>query len=333
MVFECPKCKRKWQQPIKVCPYCLIEVERAKSEATEVVASSKVNMPSLFHMSIPYYANIVKDDKGNLFSLKSEEKIERAETKSNPESVAVFKLKHDIVEGLENIFKLLEISLNENSKILIIPTVVSPNHSYLRENTSPEFLEAVLDFLLEKKAVVKVGAQSFNDIPIEAMAQKAGLLDICFKKAITPFDLGKTNFVKKDDLEISEEVLNADLVLNLGMLKAGRAASTDNVFKVLKKENYSGLKYLQSEKEIADKLIKTLSNVLTIGEAETVQRKNGITTYLGLIFGGKSFLNVDALFNRVIMEKQVPELIKEINPESIAVSGRKIKEVERDIEI
>ena len=223
--------------------------------------------------------------------------------------------------------------MDEKSKILVIPTVVSPNYTYMRENTSPEFLEAVLDFLLEKKADIKVGAQSFNDILVEALAQKSGLLDACLKKGITPFDLSKANFIKKDDLEISEEVLNADMVLNLSMLKAGQAASTDNVFKVLKKENYSGLKYLQSEKEISEKLIKVLNNVLTVGEAETVQRQNGLVTYLGLMFGGKNFLNVDVVFNRVVMSKQLPETIKDIDSGKIISTGRSIKEVERDIEI
>ncbi len=299
----------------------------------EVVVSSKVSIPSLSHMNVPYFANVVKDEKGNFFAYKSEEKIDKVELKSNPDSVAIFKVKYDIIEGLENIFKLLEVSLNENSKILVIPTLVSAGYTYMRENTSPEFLEAVLDFLLEKKVNIKVGTQSFNDIPVEGLAQKSGLLDVCLKKSITPFDLGKSNFIKKEELELSEEVLNADLVLNLSVLKAGKAASTDNIFKVLKKENYSGLKYLQSEKEISEKLSKTLSNVVTVGEAETVQRKNGIAKYLGLMFGGKSFLNVDAIFNRVIMNKNVPETIKEINPESIIVSGRSIMEVEQDIDI
>lgn len=299
----------------------------------EVVVSSKVSIPSLFHMAVPYFVSIVKDEKGNMSAYKSEEKIDKVDFKSNPDAVAIFKVKYDIIEGLENIFKLLEVSLNENSKVLVIPTVVSPNHAYTRENTSPEFLEAVLDFLSEKKVNIKVGAQSFNEVPVEALAQKSGLLDVCLKKGITPFDLAKSNFAKKEELEISEEVLNADLVLNLSILKAGRAAATDNVFKVLKKENYSGLKYLQSEKEISEKLIKTLSNVLTIGEAETVQRQNGIAAYLGLIFGAKDFLNLDAIFNRIVMSKKLPETIKDIDTEKIVLAGRRIKEVERDIDI
>jgi len=333
MVFQCSKCKRKWQQPIKVCPHCLTGLERIKSGEVETVVSSKVLIPSLFHMGVPYFANIVRDENGNLFAYKSEEKIEKVENKSDPDSVAIFRVKYDIIEGLENIFSLLDVSLNENLKVLVIPTVVSPNYAYLRENTSPEFLEAVLDFLSEKKAIIKIGAQSFNDIPVEGLAQKSGLLDVCLKKMITPFDLAKSNFIKKEELEISEEVLNADLVLNLSMLKAGKAASTDNVFKILKKENYSGLKYLQSEKEISEKLIKSVSNILTIGEAETIQRQNGIATYLGLMLGGKNFLNVDTIFNRIIMVKQLPETIRDVNWEDIKVSGRSIKEVEQDIEI
>ncbi|MFA5714345.1 MAG: DUF362 domain-containing protein [Candidatus Paceibacterota bacterium] len=333
MVFQCSKCKRKWQQPIGICPYCLIELDRIKSEKMETVVSSKVSISSLPHMKVPYFANIIKDEQGNLFAYKSTEKIDKIELKSNPESVAIFRIKYDIIEGLENIFKLLEVSLNENLKVLVIPTLISTNYTYFKENTSPELLESVLNFLLEKKISVKVGAQSFNEIPIEGLAQKSGLLDVCLKKGITPFDLSKAVFVKKEDLEISEEVLSADLVINLSMLKAEKVASTDNIFYVLKKENYSGLKYLQSEKEISEKLLKTLSNVITIGEADTVQRSNSTTTYLGLIFGGRNFLNVDAIFNKVIMARKLPEIIKDINVDSIAISGRSIMEVERDIEM
>jgi len=299
----------------------------------EIVASSKVLIPSLPHMKIPYFANIVKDEHGNLFVYKSTEKIDKVELKSNPESVAIFRIKYDIIEGLENIFKSLEVFLNENSKVLVIPTLISTNYTYFKENTSPELLESVLDFLLEKKISVKVGAQSFNEITIEGLAQKSGLLDVCLKKGITPFDLSKTIFVKKGDLEISEEVLNADLVLNLSMLKAEKSASADNISYVLKKENYSGLKYLQSDKEISEKLSKIISNVITIGEADTVQRSNSITTYLGLIFGGRNFLNVDAVFNRVVMARKLPEIIKDIDVGFIAITGRSIMEVERDIEI
>jgi len=43
---------------------------------------------------------------------------------------------------------------------------------------------------------------------------------------------------KKGDLEISEEVFKVDLILNLPILKIGKASSCENLFFLLKKENY-----------------------------------------------------------------------------------------------
>jgi len=140
--------------------------------------------------------------------------------------------------------------------------------------------------------------------------------------------LAKGNFVKKGDLEISEEVFKADLILNLPILKIGKSSSCENLFFLLKKENYLAQKYLYSEIEIFEKLKKQIPEVLTIGEANRVQDKNGIVHYLNLALASFDPKNLDRVFCEIIKEKELPEMVKEVKIEGIEILGRKISEVE-----
>lgn len=334
MVFyQCLKCKKVWQQPVEACPECFSNLERIKTEKAKVVGVSKVTIPALLHQEVPYFALVLEDEKGNRWSYKSTKEYAVGEelkfSSGNNDAVAVWKVKYDYLDAIEKVFSLLNLSLNENSKILILPTLVSPNHAYFRDNTSPQFLDSILKFLFEKKVKtenVKIMAQSFDEIPIEGSAQKSGLLNVCLKNMITPLDLAKAPFIKKGNLEISEEVVNVDIVLNLAMMKIGKASATENVFKTLKKENYSALKYLQSEEDIANELKGLLSNVITIGEAEFVQRLDKTIVSPGLILGSRSFLNLDRVFGEITMPEKVLEILKGVDLASIDIKGRDIKE-------
>lgn len=334
MVFyQCSKCKKIWQQPVGVCPECFSDLERVKTEKAKVIGISKVGIPSVTHFEVPYFAFVLEDEKGNKWSYKSVKEYAVGEelnfVSGDDNSVAVWKTKYDIVDSIEKIFSLLKVSLNENLKVIILPTLVSPNQAYFRDNTSPQFLDSMLKVLFENKVKpenIKIMTQSFDEIPIEGSAQKSGLLDACLKNKIMPTDLAKSAFLKKGNLEISEEVLNADMVLNLAMMKVGRASATENVFKALKKENYSALKYLQSEEDIANELKGSLLNVINIGEAEFVQRPNKTVVFPGLILGSRSFLNLDSVFNEIMVAEKVPEILKGIDLSNIEIIGRDIKE-------
>ncbi|HNY36268.1 MAG TPA: DUF362 domain-containing protein [Candidatus Pacearchaeota archaeon] len=335
MVFyQCSKCKKVWQQPIEVCPECFSQTEKIKTVKAKVIGISKVSISSLPHPEVPYFALVLEDELGNKWAHKSVKEYAIGEEISfNPgsdNSVAVWRTKYDIADSIEKVFSFLNISLNKNSKIVILPALVSPNHAYFRENTSPEFLDSVIQFLLEKNIKlenIKIATQSFNEVPIEGMAQKSGLLDVCLKNKIMPLDLSKLNFVKKDNLEISEDVLNADIVLNLSMMKMGRASASENIYRILKKENFASLKYLQSEEDIVNELKNSLSNIVTLGEADFVQKQNKTIVYPGLILGSKSFLNLDRVFNEIMMADKMPEILKGIEIQNIEITGRDIKEV------
>jgi hypothetical protein len=127
-------------------------------------------------------------------------------------------------------------------------------------------------------------------------------------------------------LEISEEVFKSDLILNLPILKKGKALSCENLFFLLKKENYLAQKYLYSEKEIFEKLKEKIPEVLTIAEANRVQDESGIVHYLNLVFASFDSQNLDRVFFEITKQKSLPEIIKDCKIEEIPILGRKIEE-------
>jgi len=342
MVFyKCPKCQKVWQYPIDTCPFCIVPVEREYGEKSKVIGVSKVSIPTTFHPKVPYYAAVLQDEAGNNWAHKSMKELKVGEdvifgSSEERNAVAIWRIKYDFIDAVKNVSKLLSISLNGDSKVLIIPEIFSPAHAYFKENTSPEFLSSVLKFLFDsgvKKENIKIASQSFDDMPVEASAQKSGLLDACLSNGITPFDLAKSAFVKKGNLEISEDVINADIVFNLSVMKIGDVRSVTNAFRAIKKESFLAAKYLRDEKEIIDELNETLSNVISIGEAEYVQRSDGFVSFLGVILGARDSLKLDAIFNEIVMAKDVPPMIKGINREDIIIVGRDIDEVKHNVEI
>ncbi len=340
MFYQCQKCKRTWQYPIEKCPHCFLDLERIKAEKIKVAGVSKVAIPSILHPKVPYFVLLLEDDKGNKWVQKSvkEYKIGEAiedEKNLNKEAVAVWRVKYDILEAIEKVIELLGgLEITSASKILILPTLISPKHPYLGENTSPQFLESIIRYLVEKGGRtenIKVAGQSFDEIPIEASVQKSQLLNVCQEQKITALDLSKENFVKKGNFEISEEVFSADLVLNLPILKIGKPSASENLFKFLKKENYFGLKYLSDEKEIFKELINELPKILTVADAQSVQRADQFMAFLGLILASGSPLNLDRVFAEISMSR-LPEILQALKIENIPVVGRKVDELKYEVE-
>jgi uncharacterized protein (DUF362 family) len=334
--FKCPKCKRVWQFPIEKCPDCFSKLERVKSEKVKIIGGGKTTIPSIFHQKVPYFVYVLEDENENRWIQKSEKELKvgeeiKIEKAKNKDAVTIWKVKYDFFEAIEKLLEILDVKFEKNSKILILPTLVKDSHSYFRDNTSPEFLEATIQFLIENGVEpqnIKVCSQSFDEVEIEKKAQRSGLFEVCQRQKIIPFDLANGKFVKKGDLEISEEAFKVDLILNLPILKIKKAISCENLFFLLKKENYLAQKYLYSENEIFEKLKEKLPEVLTIAEANRVQDKNGIVHYLNLALASFDPKNLDRVFCEIIKEKELPEMVKEVKIENIEILGRKISEVE-----
>jgi len=350
MFYQCSKCQKKWQYPIKKCPHCFAELKRIKTQKAKIIGLSKTNIPTLLHPKTPYSVLVLEDEKGNRWTQKyaPHEKSSKEyqvgdefilESIKDKNAVALWRIKYDILEAIERTVELIgSLDINQDSRIVVLPTLTSPKHPHFAENTSPEFLEGLLLYLFQKgiKAEnIKVAGQSFTDIPIEASIQKSQLLRVCRDFKISPLDLAKTNFVKKEKeglvLELSEELFNNNLIINLPILKMGKALASENVLKFLKKENYLGLKYLH-EKE---KIIKTLKDImpqcLTIAEAHTIQKPDKFTVFLGMILTSFDFLNLDRIFFEITCQEKLPRILEKIEIEKIPVLGRTIEEIQYEV--
>ena len=341
--FKCSKCKRVWQYPIEKCPDCFLNLERIKSKKIKVIGVSKVQIPTMFHPKTPYFVLLLEDENGNKWIQKSVKEYKiggnefETEVKRNDENaVSIWRVKYDILEAVEKVIDLLGgLKIDPQTKILILPTLISATHPYLTENTSPEFLESTIKYLFENGVGIhniKVCGQSFNEFPVEASTQKSQLLKVCQELKVLPINLAEKNFLKKGGLEISEEVFSADLILNLPILKMGKAQASENLFKLLKKENYLAQKYLSSNEEIFKKLIESLPKILTIAEADSVQKPDGFVAHLGLVLASFNSLILDRIFFEITMEKNLPEILKGIKINGIPIVGREIEEVKFNVE-
>lgn len=349
MFYQCLKCKKVWQYPIKKCPECFSELEKIVSEKIKVIGVSKVNIPTILHPKIPYFVLLLEDEKGNRWTHKSIKEYKIGdnfvlESIRKKTAVAVWRVKYDILTAVEKAIDLIgEIKIKQNSKILVLPALLSPKHPYFSENTSPQFLEAIIEYLIQKGVKhknIKIASQSFNDFSIEASAQKSQLLRVCRENKVTLLDLSKTNFVKKEKdgflFEISEEVFNNDLIINLPILKIDPKikvkGAAENVLKFLKKESYLSLKYLHPYQDLLRKIEEVLPNYLTVAEGISIQKSTKYTTLLGLVFVSFNPFNLDRVFAEIAMIKDLPEYLKSIKIEDVPITGRQIEELQYDVE-
>jgi uncharacterized protein (DUF362 family) len=253
--------------------------------------------------------------------------------------VSIWRVKYDIPEAIEKAVSLIGGSkVNESSKILILPTLISVSHPYFRENTHPEVLKEVIKFLIKRGAKpenIKVAGQSFTETPIEAMAKKSQLLSVCLENKVACLDLGKGNFkrMEKEGLifEISEEVFKNDLLINLPILKLdskiGLRGALENLIRLWKKESFLGQKYLYDEEDLILKLKNIMPEILTIADGTIIQKSNKQSVILDLILASFNPSNLDRVFAEVAMVP-LPKYLKSVKIEEIPVSGREIGEVQ-----
>jgi hypothetical protein len=334
--FLCPSCKRVWSYKIERCPYCFVELKREKWKKAKVKSALETKIPSLFHQKVPYYVLILENENQRKFLQKSsksyqiDENFEIEKPKNKNEAVAIWRKKYDFFEPIEKIFESFEITLKTDQKISILPTLKTPNHPHSRENTSPDFLESVLEFLLEfglKPENIKILAQTFDDVPIIEKLKKSQILKICEKEKVNFFDISQGKFLEKDGIKISEKIFEADFVLNLPILNMKEAQSCKNLFSLIERKNFEMLEYFSNKKEIFEKLKSNLPQIFTLAEADHIQNERGVNFYLNLILGSFNPKNLDFVFYKTV-KRSLPEIIKDLELEKIEIVGRKIEEVE-----
>ena len=228
MFYQCPKCKKTWQYPIEKCPDCFAKLQRLTSKKIKVISVSHIWIPTPLHPKVPYFVLLLEDEKGNRWVQKSikeykvgdEYILEKVSGDKN--AVAIWRVKYDILEGIEKTTDLLGVKINPGQRVLILPTLITKAHPYFRKNTSPQVLEAMIEFLIKRgirKENIKVAGQSFDETPITAAAQKGKFIDVCQKHQVQMVNLSQGDFrrIQKGDFvfDVSEEY-----VKRLG-LKAG----------------------------------------------------------------------------------------------------------------
>jgi len=342
--YQCPQCKKRWQYPLAKCPDCLLGVEKIVGRKAQVIGVSKVNIPTLLHPKVPYFVLVLEDEKGNRWVQKSEKEYQIGQQHlsgfiPNKSAVAIERINYDISEAIGKVVGLIGgIKVNHNSKVLILPTVVAPRHPHLAENTSPQFLDYTIKYLLAKQLPPKniaVVGQSFNDFPIESSMKKSKLLSVCQRNKVAALDLSKQEFMKKErgplSFFVSKKVLDSDLIINLPILKLDAQlkikGAVYNTLKLLEKGSFASL----GSEELLKKFPKDLSSMLTIAEASVIQRKNKQTAFLGLVLASFNPFNLDRVFGEIAMETDLPEYLKNTKIENITVTGRRIGEVQHDI--
>jgi len=348
MFYQCPKCKKNWQYPVKKCPDCFERTKRTPSQKVKVIAISQINITTPLHPKAPYFVLLLEDERGRKWVQKSIKEYEigdefKIEGTQDKNAVAIWRVKYDILEGIEKTLDLLQIKINPNSKTLILPTLIAPTHPYFRQNTSPQVLNEMIRFLVQKgmkKENIKVAGQSFNEFPISVSATKSKFVNVCQENKVQMIDLAEGDFkrIEKNDLvfNISEQVFKNDFVINLPIMKLdkklGVRGALENLTRLLEKESYLGLKYLHGEEKLILSLKEALPEILTVADGVSIQTtKNNFTTFVGLILASFNHPNLDQIFGQIAMI-DLPQYLKSVNVDEIKTVGREIGEVQYDVE-
>ena len=341
MFYKCPKCGKVWQQPIRECVFCAVPLERVSETKISVAAISRITIPTLLHPKVPYFVLILEDEYGNKWAHKSVKKYNigdefKIEPIKDKKAVSIWRVKYDFLEAVQKVLECLGgIEVNKNSKILIAPTLVSPKYSHLGENIEPAMLDGLIKFLLQQGALaqnIKVGGQSFGDVPLEVMAKKSLVLDVCVNNKVNLLNLAKTKFVRKENkdfsFEISAELFENDLIINLPTMnlhsRLGVRGASENLIRLLSRESYLLFQYFYSPEQIFNSIGRVLpENLLNIGDAVLAQKKDKFTVPLNLILASYNMLNLDRVFDAITMGKA--------DTEDIQIAGRQITEVQHEL--
>ena len=81
-----------------------------------------------------------------------------------------------------------------------------------------------------------------------------------------------------------------------------------------------------------EKLPEVLPDYLTIADGQTIQKADGFTAFLGVILASLNPLNLDRVFAEITMVSNLPEYLKKIKIENIPTVGRKVEELQYEVE-
>ena len=306
--------KRKWIYPIKRDIYTKGKIVKQVSKKANVIGITKVNIPSPMHPIIPYYVLLLEDEHGNRIPKKvmREYKIGgnyEIKPATTDDAVIITKIKYDVYEYLKESMELLHsYSISPEDKILIKPSIIEPTYPYRAVTTNPELLNALITYLKEKEVKdIVVAEQAMLGNDTMASAKKAGVLDVCKKHEIPFIDLAKSEYLEKTydnfNFRIAREILERKII-NMPVMKTNSqiiiSGAMENMLRVVDEDTQKGM-FEKDINKTLPKLIKTLPEFLTIGDATIGLQGNGPTllgepAFLNMLFLSKDPVALDAVF-------------------------------------
>ncbi|MDP6600066.1 MAG: DUF362 domain-containing protein [Candidatus Woesearchaeota archaeon] len=310
----CEKDNKKWLYPVKKCLYCKGPIKKQVSRKAKVIGITKVNVPSPFHPITPYNVILLEDEFGNRMPKKTMKDykigdIYSIKTAKTDSAVIITKIKYDLGIALEESLDLLKsFDIKKGDKVLIKPCVIQPAYPYQAVNTNPDLLNEVIKLLKDKGiSDMVVGEQAMLGDDVEAAAKKSGILDVCMKNKVQVLDLGKSEYIEKNEngikFNIAKEVLERKII-NLPVMKTnsqlGISGAIENMVRVVDKKTQIEMFAGDIEKTLP-KLIKTLPRFLSIGDATLGMQGQGPTSlgepaFLNMLFISKDPVALDTVF-------------------------------------
>lgn len=342
--WKCNNCDIVWIYPVKKCVHCKGVVVKVKTSKMKVIGITKVTIPSPMHPIVPYNVILLEDEQGNRMPRKTMKDYELGEDfieeKAQSEgAVSIVKVKYDIYDSMEHALQLINFNLEENSEVLVKPAIIFPAYPYQAINTNPKIVDAIIKLLLGKGIKPKnitVAEQSPLGVDTGAAASKSGILNVCQKNKVNVLDLAKTEFEEKciEDYKfnISKEVLNKDIILNVPVLKThsqwGVVGAIENMIRVTDNKTQKRMHKNNIYENLAhlNKLLKyvTLGDG-TIGLQGTGPLGIGEPAFLNLILASKDPVALDRIFCE-IGYFEVPKYIEVAH--KIGVGNANLKEIE-----
>ncbi len=356
----CEKCNKKWIHPIEKCLYCGEEIKKQIGNKLKVVGFTNVNIPCPLHPVVPYNVLILEDEHGNKMPKKAMTHYKIGDVyedkpDASDNAVAVVKIKYDFYEAVKEALELIgDVSVDENTKILIKPNLAIPGYSYIGICTNPKVLDALIQYLIDKgakKENITIAEQSFF-VPLEKAAKKSGIDTIVKKFGVNYVDISKTEFEEKKEREftfqVSKLVNNFDLIFNVPVIKTdmvlGMDGAFENLTRFLSKKTFD--EFARDPKKAVGALAllpEVLPKFITIGDASIGMQGNGPAEhgepgFFNLIFTARNPVVHDKAVQEVFCLRKLPYVelagklgAGEYNISKIKFVGNELDSLRRDI--
>lgn len=201
----------------------------------------------------------------------------------------------------------LEKFVRKNNKVFIKPNICAPKRNETGTVTSPDLIENLITLLKKITNSIQIGDCSFPEFKGLTAIKTSGIYDVAIRHNTEVIDLTSAKKVKKGDFIISKPILDADVIINVPVLKtherAGVTISLKNMMGVIPGKLKTDLHKQGLEQGIV-KLSKTIRPQLNIVDANICQEGRGPTNgnpkKVGLIIVGDNQVAVDAVCCKIM---------------------------------